>query len=77
MDDGNIDDYDGYSMETSDVKTVTIVAAEYAKLKAIDAKVKKLKSLLLLTDPVVSMNEVNGIALEQWQEFIKCFPDEA
>ena len=47
------------------------------KIKTLQRKNKKLKSLLLLTDPVVSMNEVNGIALEQWQEYIKCFPDEA
>ena len=39
-------------------------------------KNQKLKSLMLLTDPIVSNVTVNDVALKQWAEFIKCFPDE-
>lgn len=39
-------------------------------------KIEKLKSLMLLTDPVVSMEEVGDIQLRQWAEFVKFFPDE-
>lgn len=39
-------------------------------------KTQKLKELLLLTDPVVSNVVVGDTQLKQWQEFIKCFPEE-
>ena len=39
-------------------------------------KVKKLKELLLLTDPVVSDVVVGSTQLKQHQEFLNCFPDE-
>lgn len=42
-----------------------------------ERKVQKLKALLLLTDPVVSSKIVTPVALTQWHEFIKEFPDEA
>ena len=46
------------------------------RCKRLEQKVQKLKALMLLTDPVVSgviVSEIEGI---QWNEFIKCFPDE-
>jgi hypothetical protein len=39
-------------------------------------KLQKLKQLMLLTDPVVSGEQMNEIALKQWNEFIREFPDE-
>lgn len=42
-----------------------------------ERKNEKLKSLILLTDPVVENEVMNDIAMKQWLEFIKCFPDEA
>ena len=41
-----------------------------------DKKIEKLKSLLLLTDPVVSHVRVSIVALKQWEEFIKVYPEE-
>lgn len=40
------------------------------------AIIEKLKSLILLVDPVVSNEVMNDIALRQWGEFIRCFPQE-
>lgn len=42
----------------------------------LELKVEKLKQLILLTDPVVSGDEVNEIAIKQWKEFTRCFPEE-
>lgn len=39
-------------------------------------KLQKLKQLILLTDPLVSGEQMNEIALKQWNEFIREFPDE-
>jgi len=41
------------------------------------AKIDKLKQLLLLTDPSVSNTTMNDLTIQQWNEFIKTFPDEA
>jgi hypothetical protein len=41
-----------------------------------DEKLAKLKSLMLLTDPVVGHIEMNELTKTQWMEFIKAFPDE-
>lgn len=41
-----------------------------------ERKCEKLKSLLLLTDPVVSSFDVGPTQIAQWNEFIKEFPDE-
>jgi hypothetical protein len=50
---------------------------EYMKrAQTAERKVKKLKALLLLTDPSVSDIVVNDIAIKQWNEFIREFPDE-
>jgi len=40
------------------------------------AKVEKLKRLVLLQDPAVSSEQVDNVNLVQWNEFVKCFPDE-
>ena len=45
-------------------------------MKKKDEKISKLKSLLLLTDPAVSNVVMCDTQLRQWQEFIKCFPEE-
>lgn len=42
----------------------------------LEQKVMKLKRLLLLTDVVVSDVIVGDTQIKQWNEFIKCFPDE-
>lgn len=42
----------------------------------LEPKISKLKSLILLTDSAVS-SETVGLAAKQWQEFIRCFPNEA
>jgi len=41
------------------------------------AKIDKLKQLLLRTDPSVSNTTMNDLTIQQWNEFIKTFPDEA
>lgn len=41
-----------------------------------ERKLEKLKSLLLLTDPVLGDVVMNELTKRQWLEFIKCFPDE-
>ena len=45
-------------------------------IKELQAKNTKLKELLLLVDPAVSGIDVGNTQLKQWNEFIKCFPDE-
>lgn len=50
-----------------------IEKSAYDELKA---KCEKLKSLILLTDPVVSNEEISRIAVKQWNEFIRVFPEE-
>ena len=51
---------------------------EYMKRAQIaERKCEKLKSLLLLTDPAFSSVEVGPVQVEQWNEFIREFPDEA
>lgn len=40
-------------------------------------KIDKLKRLMLLTDPVVENEVMNDIAIRQFSEFIKCYPDES
>lgn len=50
---------------------------EYMKRANVaERKVEKLKALILLVDPVVSHREMNDIAIIQWQEYLKEFPDE-
>lgn len=50
---------------------------DYMKRSRIaERKVDKLKRLILLTDPAVSNVEMNDIALRQWNEFVRAFPDE-
>lgn len=51
---------------------------EYMKRAQLaERKVEKLRELILLTDPVVSNVPLDAIALSQWNEFIRVFPDEA
>lgn len=50
---------------------------EYMKRANIaERKVEKLKALILLVDPVVSHCEMSDIAIIQWQEYLKEFPEE-
>ena len=53
---------------------------DYLKLQGnnfiLESKINKLKQLMILTDPVVSSDGMNDIALIQWNEYIKCFPEE-
>ena len=42
-----------------------------------EAKLAKLKGLLLLTDPVVENMQMNELTKIQWLEFVKNFEDEA
>ena len=44
---------------------------------AAEAKVTKLKRLLLLTDPAVSDAAMNELSVSQWSAFVDEFPDEA
>jgi len=48
--------------------------AEY--YKNLETKVEKLKSLMLLTDPVVSDVVVSDTQIKQHQEYLRCFEDE-
>lgn len=41
-----------------------------------ERKVKKLKALMLLVDPVVSDVTMNSVVGRQYEEFIREFPDE-
>lgn len=43
----------------------------------LERKVFKLKQLMLLVDPVVLSVEVGSTQITQWNEFVKCFPDES
>lgn len=36
----------------------------------------KLKALILLVDPAVSMEPMNDLSVKQWNEFVRCFPNE-
>lgn len=49
---------------------------EWSKEKELEAKVHKLKSLLLLVDPAVSHFEMNSLTSQQWASFVLAFPDE-
>lgn len=40
------------------------------------AKVRKLKALLLLTDEVVENVTMGELQIKQWDEYIKCFPED-
>ena len=48
----------------------------HTKIAGLESKIEKLKSLVLLTDSSVSHFVVSPEALVQWNEYIKCFPDE-
>lgn len=50
---------------------------EVKRAQLAERKCEKLKQLMLLTDPAISGVVLNGLALVQWSEFIKEFPDEA
>ena len=51
---------------------------EYMKRAQLaERKLEKLKSLILLTDPVVGHVEMNELTKIQWLEFIREFPDES
>lgn len=51
---------------------------EYMKrANTAERKVEKLKSLLLLTDPVVGHVEMNEVTQTQWLEYVRVFPEEA
>lgn len=39
-------------------------------------RIEKLKGLMLLTDPAVSMEGMNSITSRQWNEYVTTFPDE-
>lgn len=41
-----------------------------------ERKVEKLKALILLTDPEFSHMVMNDIAIKQWQEYLKEFPED-
>lgn len=50
---------------------------EYMKRAQLaERKCEKLKRLILMTDPMVSDVEMNTVTARQWNEFIRCFPDE-
>lgn len=46
------------------------------KIRVLEAKLMKLKMLLLLTDETVGHVVVDETQIIQWNEFITCFPDE-
>jgi hypothetical protein len=46
-------------------------ADEVSAGTALINKIKKLESLILLADPVVSMEEMNSISSKQWNEYIR------
>lgn len=52
------------------------VPVDIEEIETIKAKCLKLKQLILLTDPVVGDVVMNDVSMRQWNEFIKCFPDE-
>lgn len=39
-------------------------------------KIDKLKRLLLLTDDSVSNYQMSELQIKQWNEYIRCFPEE-
>lgn len=50
---------------------------EYMKRAQLaERKVEKLKALILLIDPLFSHMTMNDVAVKQWNEYIKEFPDE-
>ena len=51
---------------------------EYMKRAQLaERKVEKLKALILCIDPILSSEQCGSdIQLKQWNEFVKCFPDE-
>jgi Lar family restriction alleviation protein len=48
-----------------------------AAIADLEAKIAKLKSLMLLTDPVVEQVTMNAIATTQYLEYLRVFPEEA
>lgn len=43
----------------------------------LEKKVAKLKSLLLLTDPINAHEQVTDLQISAWSEYLRCFPDES
>lgn len=46
------------------------------QIKVLEAKIDKLKALLLLTDPVMSKTTIGKTQVTQWGEFCREYPDE-
>lgn len=47
-----------------------------SKLAEAEAKVLKLKRLLLLVDDSVSKEQMNELSVKQWAEYLKDFPED-
>ena len=45
-------------------------------IEKLEAKIQKLKSLILLTHPSVSNEVMNDLAIKQWNAFVGQFPEE-
>ncbi len=68
----------GWNLLKKESKYNFLKWGEYMKRAQLaERKVKKLKELILLTDPSVSNVIVTDTTLTQWSEFLKEFPDEA
>lgn len=58
-------------------KCESLLAAAQEENRRLRNMTEKLKALLLLTDPSVSHVAVTDLAIEQWNEFVREFPDES
>ena len=55
-------------------KTGMIKVIEYSAYEKLKAENEKLKQLILLTDPAFSHVTVTDLAIDQWAEFVRVFP---
>lgn len=64
-----------FTKRTNNPVGLTLVNSDYVDM--LEAKLAKLKQLMLLTDPAFSTVITDTLQVSQWNEFIRMFPDEA
>lgn len=65
-----------YIETESEIMDKAFIDGAVGALEILHEKNDKLKQLLLLTDSSVSNITVGDTQLRQWNEYIKCFPNE-
>lgn len=65
-------------MELLRMKDVLTIKLDQAGKQndALRARYRKLRNLLLLTDPAVKHVPMNELTVSQWAEYTKCFPSD-